>query len=57
MRRKKNLVTLALLNRGQLLDSLGNDAQALPELGFGNNQWRRKADNIAVSGLGLNQTG
>jgi len=47
-----NLVTAGLLHARQLLDGLSNDVQTLPQLSLGDDQRRRKADDVAVGGLG-----
>lgn len=46
-------MALGLLNRGKLLECLGDDVQTLPQLRLGNHQRRRKADDVSVRGLGL----
>lgn len=40
---------------GQLLESLSNDANTLAQLLLGDDHGGSKADNVAVSGLGLQQ--
>lgn len=46
-------MTLSLLNSWQLLDRLGNYAEALLQLSLRDDQRRSESDDVSVSGLGL----
>jgi hypothetical protein len=52
----RSLVALGLLDRGQLLDSLGDDAEPLAQLRLGDDERRRESNNIAVGRLSLHGT-
>lgn len=47
------LVAVGLRGSGKLLQGLGNDAKALVELLLGDDERRRKADDVSVRWLGL----
>jgi hypothetical protein len=46
-------VALGLLDRGKLLDGLGDDVEALLELRLGDDEGRSETDDVAVGRFGL----